>query len=371
MRELARLLRARRAEDGSLDFDLMEPELVYKEGTLTSIVPAERNEANQLIEEFMVAANVAVAARLARSGVPALYRIHPAPAVEDLEKLRELLSHFGLVLPRGDRIGPRDLQAVLERMKGQPGEKFVNVQVLRSLKMAVYADENLGHYGLAKTDYTHFTSPIRRYPDLVVHRALKRLLAGGKAEKASLAALALQCSQKERQADESEKDLLLWRIFRFIKTKLGEEFDGIITDVTKAGLLVELDEYFAGGHPAVPVPRRRLLCPEDRQDPARPQEGADVRPGRPGPRRPRRLRSGPAPDGVRPEPGDGGQDVNMTQVFDVSLDVPSKKAGDASARRSSSSGRRLIRPSSGSTRRTRRPHPAAVTPGRPRACRSS
>ncbi len=247
MRELARLLRARRAEDGSLDFDLMEPELVYKEGLLTSIVPAGRSESNQLIEEFMVAANVAVAARLARSGVPALYRIHPAPAVEDLEKLRELLSHFGLVLPRGERIGPRDLQAVLERMKGRPGEKFVNVQVLRSLKMAVYADENLGHYGLAKADYTHFTSPIRRYPDLVVHRALKRLLAGGKAEKASLAALALQCSQKERQADESEKDLLLWRIFRFIKTKLGEEFDGIITDVTKAGLLVELDEYFAGG----------------------------------------------------------------------------------------------------------------------------
>ena len=247
MRELARLLRARRAEDGSLDFDLMEPELVYKEGTLTSIVPASRSEANQLIEEFMVAANVAVAAHLSRAGVPALYRIHPAPALEDLEKLRELLSHFGLVLPRGERIGPRDLQAVLERMKGQPGEKFVNVQVLRSLKLAVYADENLGHYGLAKTDYTHFTSPIRRYPDLVVHRALKRLLAGGKAEKASLAALALHCSQKERRADESEKDLLLWRIFRFIKTKLGEELDGIITDVTKAGLLVELDEYFAEG----------------------------------------------------------------------------------------------------------------------------
>jgi ribonuclease R len=247
MRELARLLRARRAEDGSLDFDLMEPELVYKEGTLTSIVPAGRSEANQLIEEFMVAANVAVAAHLSRAGVPALYRIHPAPAVEDLEKLRELLSHFGLVLPRGERIGPRDLQAVLERMKGQPGEKFVNVQVLRSLKLAVYADENLGHYGLAKTDYTHFTSPIRRYPDLVVHRALKHLLAGGKAEKASLAALALHCSQKERQADESEKDLLLWRIFRFIKTKLGEELDGVITDVTKAGLLVELDEYFAEG----------------------------------------------------------------------------------------------------------------------------
>ena len=247
MRELARLLRSNRAEAGSLDFDLLEPELVYKEGTLTSIVPAGRSESNQLIEEFMVAANVAVAAHVARAGVPSLYRIHPAPGVEDLEKLREMLSHFGLVLPRAERIGPRDLQGVLERMKGRPGEKFVNVQVLRSLKLAVYADENLGHYGLAKTDYTHFTSPIRRYPDLVVHRALKCLMAGEKAEKASLAPLALLCSQKERQADESEKDLLNWRIYRFLKTKLGEELEGIITDVTKAGLLVELDEFFAEG----------------------------------------------------------------------------------------------------------------------------
>ena len=247
MRDLARLLRTKRAEAGSLDFDLLEPELVYKEGSLQSIVPAERNEAHQLVEEFMVAANVTVASRLAKAGVPAMFRIHPAPAEADLEKLRELLGHFGLLLPKADRIGSKDLQGVLERMKGQPGEKFVNVQVLRSLKLAVYSDEDLGHYGLAMTDYTHFTSPIRRYPDLIVHRVLKRLLAGGRAEKAPMADWALHCSKMERQADEAEKGLLMWRIFRFLKTKLGDEFEGIISDVIRAGLLVELDDYFADG----------------------------------------------------------------------------------------------------------------------------
>ncbi|MHB8093395.1 MAG: ribonuclease R [Candidatus Aminicenantales bacterium] len=247
MRSLARLLKAKRVEAGSLDFDLLEPELVYTGGNLTSIVPAERNEAHQLVEEFMVAANVAVAAWIGRSGVPSIYRIHPAPAEADLDKLKEILTHFGLLLPKADRIGSRDLQAVLERMKGQQGEKFVNFQVLRSLKLATYSDANLGHYGLAKTDYTHFTSPIRRYPDLIVHRVLKKILAGGRDEKAPVAVWALHCSQKERQANESERDLMLWRIFRFLKMKLGEDFSGIITDVTKAGLVVELDHYFADG----------------------------------------------------------------------------------------------------------------------------
>ena len=247
MRDLARLLRVKRAEAGSLDFDLLEPELVYKEGSLTSIVPSERNEANQLIEEFMVAANVAVAAFLCRSGFPSLYRIHPAPSEADLEKLAEVLGPFGFALPKAGRIGPRDLQQVLERMKGKLGEKFVNVQVLRSLKLATYSDENLGHYGLAKSDYTHFTSPIRRYPDLIVHRTLRKVFSGEKPHAASLADLALLCSQKERKADEAERDLLLWRIFRLLKTKLGDEFTGIITDITKAGLIIELDDYFADG----------------------------------------------------------------------------------------------------------------------------
>ena len=247
MRDLARLLRTNRVEAGSLDFDLLEPELVYKEGSLQSIVPSERNEAHQLIEEFMVAANVAVASRLAKACVPAIFRIHPAPAEADLEKLGDLVGHFGIVLPKADRIGSKDLQGVLERMKGQPGEKFINVQVLRSLKLAVYSDQDLGHYGLAKEDYTHFTSPIRRYPDLIVHRVLKRLLAGGRAEKAPMADWALHCSKMERQADEAEKGLLMWRIFRLLKTKLGEEFEGIISDVIRAGLLVELEDYFAEG----------------------------------------------------------------------------------------------------------------------------
>jgi len=247
MRDLARVLREKRMEEGSLDFDLVEPELVYKEGRLASIVPAGRNEAHRLIEEFMVAANVAVASFLARKGVPSLYRVHPAPSVADLEKLRDVLAGFGLVLPPADRIQSKNLGRVLEMVKGRPEEKFIDVQVLRALKLAVYSDENVGHYGLAKTEYTHFTSPIRRWPDLAVHRVLKRALRKEKSEKMPLASWADHASERERNADEAEKDLLEWRIFRFLKNRLGEEFEGTIVDMTKTGLVVELDDFLVEG----------------------------------------------------------------------------------------------------------------------------
>lgn len=252
MRDLARLLREKRLEEGSLDFDLVEPELVYKEGQLASIVPAGRNEAHRLIEEFMVAANVAVASFLARKGVPSIYRVHPSPSVADLEKMRDILAGFGFVLPPADRIRSKNLGRVLETAKGGPEEKFVNVQVLRALKLAVYSDENVGHYGLAKTEYTHFTSPIRRWPDLAVHRILKRVLGKEKPEKAPLASWAAHASERERNADEAEKDLLEWRIFRFLKDRLGEEFEGTIVDMTKTGLVVELDDFLVEG--VIPYP---------------------------------------------------------------------------------------------------------------------
>ncbi|OGD14707.1 MAG: ribonuclease R [Candidatus Aminicenantes bacterium RBG_16_66_30] len=247
MRELAEALRRSRLAEGSLDFDLVEPELVYEEGKLLAVAAGERNEAHRLIEEFMVAANVAVARRFSEKKVPSIYRVHPPPSVSDLEKLRDLILNFGLTLPEPSKVRSRDLQRVLEKAKGLPGEKFVGIQVLRAMKLAVYSSKNVGHYGLAKVDYTHFTSPIRRYPDLVVHRLLKALLAREAPGRLPLEEIAARSSGRERNAGEAEQALVEWRIFRFLKDRLGEEFGGIVVDVVKAGLVVEIDEYFVAG----------------------------------------------------------------------------------------------------------------------------
>ena len=247
MREAARALRGRRLAEGSLDFDLAEPELIYEKGQLLAVAAAERNEAHRLIEDFMVAANVAVASAFTERGLPAIYRVHPAPDIGDLEKLRDLILHFGLALPDPAKVRSKDLQRVLEKAKGLAGEKFVGLQVLRAMKLAVYAAKNVGHYGLAQSDYTHFTSPIRRYPDLVVHRLLKDLLRREGPSRLPLDVLAERSSERERNADEAEQSLVEWRIFRFLKGRLGDEFRGIVVDVIKAGLIVEIDDYFVSG----------------------------------------------------------------------------------------------------------------------------
>ncbi|MDW7760798.1 MAG: ribonuclease R [Acidobacteriota bacterium] len=247
MRDLARKMRDRRRENGSLDFDLDEPELIYRGGVLQAVAAAERNEAHRLIEEFMIAANVAAASFLSEKGYSLLYRVHPAPAPESLEKLRELLSGFSVSLPAAETATSGSLQAVLDRFRGRPEEKFIGVQVLRAMKPAVYSEKNSGHFGLALSEYAHFTSPIRRYPDLVVHRIMKRALAGKKPEKLPLDVWALHCSERERTAAEAEKTLLQWRILRFLKTRLGDEFNGIIVDINRAGLVVELEDYFVDG----------------------------------------------------------------------------------------------------------------------------
>jgi ribonuclease R len=244
MRDLARRLRARRVGDGSLDFDLLEPELVYQEGRLASITTFAQNEAHKLIEEFMVAANVAVAAHLSRRKVPSIFRVHPPPAAADLEKLRDVLLPFGIILPAPDKVRPGDLQAAIRAAEDKPYGKFVNVQILRAMRMAAYSEKNAGHFGLAQTDYTHFTSPIRRFPDLVVHRTLKAVAL----DASSLPGLALHCSAQERKADAAEQELVEWRIFRYLKDKLGEEFGGLVVDVSRTGFVVELDDLFVRGH---------------------------------------------------------------------------------------------------------------------------
>ena len=247
MRELAAILRARREEQGSLNFDLLEPELVYQEGRLQSVAAFEANEAHHLIEEFMVAANEAVAAYLSRAGRPSLYRIHPPPGCADLEELRDFLDDFGLTLPKPEKMTSAELQRILKKVEGKPEEKIIQQHVLRALRLAVYSAENSGHYGLAKEDYAHFTSPIRRYPDLIAHRALKAELRAEKEKMTGLTELALHCSERERKADEAEKELIEWRIFRLLKERLGEESNGLIVGMNKAGVVVELEGYFVHG----------------------------------------------------------------------------------------------------------------------------
>jgi len=247
MRELANRLRKKRIKEGSLDFEHPEPQLVYNGKVLSGVTSLEQNEAHRVIEVFMVAANEAVAVFLAKKKAPALFRVHPPPALADLEKLRSILSHFGLASPPSDKIRGSDLQSILERAAGRPESKFISLQVLKSLRIAVYSAENTGHFGLGKLMYTHFTSPIRRYPDLIVHRVLKKILNKSKPTKKALSTLARYCSDRERKAMEAERDLIEWRIYRYLKTRMGDEFAGIIVDISKSGLIVELGDYFISG----------------------------------------------------------------------------------------------------------------------------
>jgi ribonuclease R len=247
MRELASRLRKNRMSSGSLDFDHPQPELVYRKGALHKVVPFFQNEAHHLIEEFMLAANQAVAEYLDDSPQPLIFRIHPPPDPGDLDKLRDILKHFGFSFPSGDKMTRNDLQAVIDHFEGRTEEKFMTIRVLRSLRLAVYSEENKGHYGLGKSHYTHFTSPIRRYPDLIVHRILKAVLENKEAGIRPLAESADQCSETERRADEAEKEVINWRIFRLLKSKVGDVFPGFIVDITGAGVIVELDDYFVSG----------------------------------------------------------------------------------------------------------------------------
>ena len=314
---LAQKMNARREQRGSIDFDLPEPVIEFDDqGRMRGIVRSERTWANRLIEEFMLAANECVAGWIESLGVPGIYRIHEKPDAKRVANFEEIAAHFGYslgigALPvkrvelRGDRrdrmrsgggdkrmreipedipVTPQMYQKLTARLAGKPEERILTYLMLRSLKQARYSEKNEGHFALATPSYTHFTSPIRRYADLIVHRIAKSLLAAGveghrevpqgnglpkdsslssrrqqkiqshkelanrlPVDEQELAAIAQEVSQCERRAADAERELIEWKKIRFMQDRIGEEFSGIILNVTKFGLFVELDDLFVEG----------------------------------------------------------------------------------------------------------------------------
>jgi ribonuclease R len=250
MGSLAQRLRNGRMKRGALDFDLPEPEVILNlQGETEEIIRAERNLAHQIIEEFMIAANEAVARFIGEKGVPFIYRIHEAPNREAVDEFRRFVSHLGYKIKKGSDHSSKDLQRILLEVKGRPEERVINEILLRSMKWARYSAQNLSHFGLASNAYTHFTSPIRRYPDLIVHRLLKRALCnmeGGVFEE-ELARKADHLSQRERVAMEAEREILDRYRVRFMRDKIGGLFDGVICGVMAFGFFVELKDIFVEG----------------------------------------------------------------------------------------------------------------------------
>jgi ribonuclease R len=250
---LYKVLRAARDKRGAIDFDTTETRIIFGEGKkIERIVPYERNDAHKIIEECMIAANVAAAQFLKGQKMPALYRVHPGPKAEKVEELRQFLGELGLSLGGGEEPQPKDYTLLLEQVRGRPDAHLIQTVLLRSLKQAVYSPEDVGHFGLAHDDYAHFTSPIRRYPDLLVHRAIRHAIGGGRPQSfpyghEQMVTLGEHCSMAERRADEASWDVEGWLKCEFMQDKVGETYEGVITSVTSFGLFVELKDIYVEG----------------------------------------------------------------------------------------------------------------------------
>jgi ribonuclease R len=312
MERLSLLLNHKRKRRGSIDFDLPEPVINFDpKGNMESIVRSERKWANRLIEEFMLAANECVSTWIEHQGVASIFRIHEQPDPKRIVEFEDMAAGFGYTLglsslpvkklvTKGDRrsaqgsgrkpqqteivgaipVTPRMYQKLTAKIAGKPEERILAFMMLRSLKQARYSEQNEGHFALAAPSYTHFTSPIRRYPDLIVHRLLKSLLhegadprggaifsdapqpwnadgskpikkhelrADSPIPESELAAIALESSQAERRAEEAERELIEWKKIKFMQDRVGEDFDAMILSVTKFGFFVELDDLFIEG----------------------------------------------------------------------------------------------------------------------------
>jgi len=278
MQELAWILNRKRVRRGSIDFDLPEPLIEFDQwGQMTGVTRAPRNIAHRLIEEFMLAANEAVASHLEQAGIASIYRIHEKPDPKRVMEFEEAAAHFGYSLGIGavpvkkfgitDRhrdgskrrrevaiadtgvpISSRQYQRLTSKIEGKPEERILSYLMLRSLKQARYSVENVGHFALAASTYTHFTSPIRRYPDLMIHRLLRAVLAGKSTPpETELTAIAEECSQSERRAADAERELVEWKKVKFMAERVGADFDALVISTAKYGLFVELAELFIEG----------------------------------------------------------------------------------------------------------------------------
>jgi len=243
-----KLLKAREKR-GAIDFETVETQMIFTDqGKIERIVPVIRNDAHKLIEECMLAANVCAAGYLHEHGHTVLYRIHEGPTPEKLTALREFMKEFGLQLTGGDDPQASDYSKLLKRIKGRPDAGLLQMVMLRSLRQARYEPENVGHFGLGYEAYTHFTSPIRRYPDLLVHRAIKAVLHGKQYKPSQKwSELGAHCSMTERRADDATRDVEAWLKCFYMRDHLGSVFSGSVSSVTSFGMFVSLDDLYVEG----------------------------------------------------------------------------------------------------------------------------
>lgn len=253
MAEVSGLLRERRKKRGAIDFDFPETKMILDEqGRPVELKPYERNVATKMIEDFMLAANETVAEEYFWREIPFLYRTHEAPEEDKVKKLSTFINNFGYHIHMGNEIRPKEIQKLLEKVEGTPQEALISRLALRSMKQARYTPENAGHFGLAAQYYTHFTSPIRRYPDLQIHRIIKENLRGRLSDdrmahyEKILQEVATQSSEMERRAEEAERETVKLKKVEYMQDRIGEEFEGVISGITKWGAYVELPNTIEG-----------------------------------------------------------------------------------------------------------------------------
>ena len=253
MAEVSGLLRERRKKRGAIDFDFPETKMILDEqGRPVELKPYERNVATKMIEDFMLAANETVAEEYFWREIPFLYRTHEAPEEDKVKKLSTFINNFGYHIHMGNEIRPKEIQKLLEKVEGTPQEALISRLALRSMKQARYTPENAGHFGLAAQYYTHFTSPIRRYPDLQIHRIIKENLRGRLSDdrmahyEKILQEVATQSSEMERRAEEAERIIVKLKKVEYMQDRIGEEFEGVISGITKWGAYVELPNTIEG-----------------------------------------------------------------------------------------------------------------------------
>lgn len=245
---LFKAMLVQRQKRGAIEFETVETMMMFNDdGKIDRIVPTSRNEAHKIIEECMLAANVCAAHFLESKKHTAIYRVHQGPTEEKLELLRTFMAEFGFGVGGGDKPHAKDYAKLMSQIKGRPDEQLLQTVLLRSMQQAVYSPDNQGHFGLAYEAYTHFTSPIRRYPDLLVHRAIKAAVKGETYKAKDWEALGTHCSMTERRADDASRDVTNWLKCYYMQDKVGEIFDGTVSGVTSFGVFVALDDAYVEG----------------------------------------------------------------------------------------------------------------------------